>query len=199
MAASITTTFSIIGYPLILHTDNGKEFTGKEIIAEIRKLSRHMTTLTGRPRTPRDQGSVERVNRVVKGILAAFERQQMNDGKKPNWTEGIPTLNISINIKENYGAGGVSSYQAVFNQQYEESEQALPGDLRSCQTARERVSLMSGSKFEEMLTANNWEHELEPVQEEDLDGNGYWSESSSVVDYEGEELSDEEPIDDQDT
>jgi transposase InsO family protein len=50
--------FSVIGFPLIFHTDNGKEFTAKSILEFLKTRSPHTTTVTGRPRTPRDQGSV---------------------------------------------------------------------------------------------------------------------------------------------
>jgi transposase InsO family protein len=93
--------FSILGFPSILHTDNGKEFVAKEVIRKMKELSPHLTTITGRPRTPRDQGSVERSNKVVKDMLYSYERQQRINGKIPNWTQAIPHMLMQASIVRN--------------------------------------------------------------------------------------------------
>jgi hypothetical protein len=48
--------FGLAGYPLIFHTDNGNEFTARLIINMIADINPAILTVTGRPRTPRDQG-----------------------------------------------------------------------------------------------------------------------------------------------
>jgi hypothetical protein len=48
--------FGLAGYPLIFHTDNGNEFTARLIIDMIADINPAILTVTGRPRTPRDQG-----------------------------------------------------------------------------------------------------------------------------------------------
>jgi hypothetical protein len=48
------------GYPTIFHTDNGNEFTAHLILNMIADINPAILTVTGRPCTPRDQGSVER-------------------------------------------------------------------------------------------------------------------------------------------
>ncbi len=48
--------FGLAGYPLIFHTDNGNEFTACLIIDMIADINPAILTVTGRPRTPRDQG-----------------------------------------------------------------------------------------------------------------------------------------------
>ena len=58
--------FGHIGYPFIFHTDKGKEFTGKEILKCLRIINPNILTVTGRPRVPRDQGSVESMNKTIK-------------------------------------------------------------------------------------------------------------------------------------
>jgi hypothetical protein len=52
--------------PRILHTDNGKEFTGKVLTKSMKENSPSMVTVTGRPRTPRDQGSVENMTNMLR-------------------------------------------------------------------------------------------------------------------------------------
>ena len=63
--------FGHVGYPFIFHTDNGKEFIGKEILKCLRIISPCILTVTGRPRVPRDQGSVESMNKTVKRVIQA--------------------------------------------------------------------------------------------------------------------------------
>ncbi len=48
--------FGLVGYPLIFHTDNGNEFTACLIIDMIVDINLAILTVTGHPRTPRDQG-----------------------------------------------------------------------------------------------------------------------------------------------
>jgi transposase InsO family protein len=55
--------FSLVGYPSIFHTDNGKEFMGEAVVQLLQDNAPSCVTVTGRPRTPRDQGSVENINR----------------------------------------------------------------------------------------------------------------------------------------
>jgi len=60
--------FGIIGYPAIFHTDNGKEFLAKLILKILKELNPYIVTVTGRPHTPRDQGSVESMNKLIKVV-----------------------------------------------------------------------------------------------------------------------------------
>ena len=136
--------FSVLGFPHILHTDNGKEFTAKEVIKKMKAMSPNLTTVTGRPRTPRDQGSVERTNRVVKDMLYAFERDQRINGETPNWVYTIPNVNAAINAREGEGKHGISSYEVVFNMPFHDREQVLPTVLRKCETVNQRVKLLYG-------------------------------------------------------
>jgi transposase InsO family protein len=69
VASVLNKIFGSYGYPRILHTDNGKEFTVKLLIQSMKEHSPLMVTVTGRPRTPRDQGSVENMNKHVKKAL----------------------------------------------------------------------------------------------------------------------------------
>ena len=68
VAYELDLIFSFIGYPLILHTDNGPEFMGAvaELIRQINPLS---TLVRGRSRHPQDQGSVENANKGIKNVI----------------------------------------------------------------------------------------------------------------------------------
>jgi hypothetical protein len=120
-------------------------------------------------------------------MLYGFERQQRLKGDTPNWTEGVSYCAASMNCKEIHGIEGVSSYQAVFNMPYEETEMAIPSDLRSCSTVYKRLNMMKTLNFANMVQSNRWEHEFLPPEESDDDNvvDQYWSDSDSVSSTEG--------------
>jgi hypothetical protein len=177
---------SIVGYPSIFHTDNGKEFTAKCILDLLCFRSPHFTMVTGGPQTPSDQGLVECANCTFKAMLYAFERQQRLRGETPNWTEGIPYCVSSMNCREVHGVGGVSLYQAVFIMPYEESEMAIPSDMRLFLSAYKRLNLMKNSNFANMVRLNQWEHEFEKPTKSAVDNNDdYCSDMDSIDKTEG--------------
>ena len=63
----IKDVISVIGAPMLLQSDNGKEFSN-EVISNIANMS-GMKIIRGRPRHPQSQGSVERANGVGKQLL----------------------------------------------------------------------------------------------------------------------------------
>ena len=52
------------GCPLILQSDNGKEFVNK-VIKRLKQLWPECVLVRGRPRHPQSQGSIERANKDV--------------------------------------------------------------------------------------------------------------------------------------
>ena len=57
VAHEVDFIFGYIGCPHIFHSDNSKEFVAKLILDLLKELDPNIATVTGRPRTPRDQGS----------------------------------------------------------------------------------------------------------------------------------------------
>jgi IS30 family transposase len=78
--------FGIIGHPKMFHTDNGKEFTEKVVLKAQRETNPHIYAVTGRPRRPSDQGSVESMNKLMKRILGTLLTERRLAGDNPNWT-----------------------------------------------------------------------------------------------------------------
>jgi hypothetical protein len=77
IAYKLQEIFGVIGYPKIFHTDNDKEFTAKLILQLLCDMNPNILTVTGCPRCPRDQGSIENMNKFVKRVLGMVlaERQ----------------------------------------------------------------------------------------------------------------------------
>ena len=127
--------FGFIGCPHIFHTDNGKEFVAKEVLTLLKDLNPHISAVTGRPRTPRDQGSVEVMNKLVKKTLMMIESDEMdNNGvKDPNWTNYLGRVMSVINDQCGRGKYAETAYKAAFGMDYD-----LP--IRSkCDTIEERL------------------------------------------------------------
>jgi transposase InsO family protein len=74
----------LIGYPKIFHTDNGKEFTAKLILQFLWQLNPNIVAVTGRPRRPQDQGSVEKANVKVKRVLGSVLTERRLARENPN-------------------------------------------------------------------------------------------------------------------
>ncbi len=95
--------FSIIGSPMIFHTDNGKEFTAKVVLEFLWDLNPNILMVTGRPRHPSDQGSVENMNRFVKRTLGTVLAEYRLVGKHRNWTEVLGSIASVINTQHGRG------------------------------------------------------------------------------------------------
>ena len=127
--------FGLIGFPMIFHTDNGKEFVSKLIIQMLKQLSPSTTTVTGRPCRPQDQGSMENMNKLAKRILASFDQEDRLAGQEPNWTYNLGRLAGVVNSQVQKGTHAVSACEAVFGMPF--SGQVPPCDpqaLRECET-----------------------------------------------------------------
>ena len=97
VAYKLQEIFGLIGYPKIFHTDNGKEFTAKLILEFLRLLNPNILAVTGRPRRPRDQGSVENVNALVKRVLGSVLAERRQSGDNLNCTEVLGSVASVIN------------------------------------------------------------------------------------------------------
>jgi len=114
-----------MGYPKIFHTDNGKEFTAKQIIRFLQHLNPNILTVTGQPRCPCDQGSVENINKLVKRVLGSVLAERRLAGESPNWTEVLGSVAAVINLQAGRGKNDVSAYEAVFGLAFDHNFCAL--------------------------------------------------------------------------
>ena len=106
--------FGLIGYPSIFYTDNGKEFVAKEILELLKDINPNILSVTGRPRTPRDQGSVESMNKLIKKVLASIESEVRTSGKTPNWTNLLGRVMAAVNNQKGRSRCAETVYKKVF-------------------------------------------------------------------------------------
>jgi len=73
--------FCQFGPPIILQSDNGKEFTA-HVIEKLVELWPSIKLVNGRPRHPQSQGLVERGNSILEKKIGAW----MEENNSRNWT-----------------------------------------------------------------------------------------------------------------
>ena len=73
VAYQLVDIFCLQGAPSILQSDNGREFTNK-LIQNVLELWPECHLVHGKPCHSQSQGSVERANRDVEGILACWQK-----------------------------------------------------------------------------------------------------------------------------
>lgn len=83
VAIELLKIFLLQGAPVILQSDNGREFTA-EVIKELVLLWPQCKIVHGRPRHPQSQGSVERSNQDVEQMLRIW----MEENKSTRWSVG---------------------------------------------------------------------------------------------------------------
>ena len=104
------------GFPLFLHSDQGKEFDNVMIhtLSELLGTVKTKTTLYH----PRSDGLVERFNRTLLAMLAMFVSQEHD-----NWDDLLPFMMLAYNTTV-HTSTGFTPYRLVFG-----DECNLPGNL----------------------------------------------------------------------
>ena len=104
------------GFPLFLHSDQGKEFDN----VMIHKLSELLGTVKTKttPYHPHSDGLVERFNRTLLAMLAMFVSQEHD-----NWDDLLPFMMLAYNTTV-HTSTGYTPYRLVFG-----DECNLPGNL----------------------------------------------------------------------
>jgi transposase InsO family protein len=143
VAHELEKVFGFIGYPSIFHTDNGKEFTGVAILKLLRQMNPNILSVTGRPRTPRDQGSVENMNRIVKRVLRNVVAERRLAGENCNWTELLGSVMAAINGQYGRGKTHTPSYNAVFGQSFDQEFSCWKEEAGNCFTVCDRLEVRS--------------------------------------------------------
>ena len=109
-----------VGFPLIFHTDNGTEFINEYVYSLLKDMDPNILLVTGAPRTPGHQGSVENVNKTIKNTIdkvIAGERLKGNDSV--TWLNVLPEVTSSVNSSVVYGNSKLSPYKYVFTYEYD--------------------------------------------------------------------------------
>ena len=120
VASELRLLFHEVGFPLIFHSDNGKEFINKEVYSLLKDYDPNTLMVRGAPRTPRHQGSVENGNQHIKTIIdKQIQVIKSNDSdSKIGWVDVLGPVTSAINSSVCYGNKKLTPYRHVFTQDY---------------------------------------------------------------------------------
>ncbi len=86
--------------PLILQSDNGREFVN-QVIQELMLMWPTLKLVNGSPRHPQSQGSVERSNQDIENMITSW----CSDNKTPKWSRALMFVQYSNNVSHHSGIG----------------------------------------------------------------------------------------------
>ena len=92
----------------------------------MKELNPFCHCITGRPRTPRDQGSIERTNRGIKNVLCKMVIDKQTTAKTAKekaaitWVTELGSTMRAINTLRVKGKDQVEPYEMVFTRKYDE-------------------------------------------------------------------------------
>ena len=92
IAENLLEIYTSFGAPVILQSDNGREFVN-EIIENLHVAWPHVRIVHGKPRHKESQGSVERANRDVEEMLSAY----MEEKNTKNWPYALKFIKFEKN------------------------------------------------------------------------------------------------------
>ena len=122
--------YGIMGFPTIYQTDNGNEVCGNEVVRLVMENNPHIDTITGRPCTPREQGSVENANNGIRNTVQSIVSEEWARGNTEfNWTMALGRAMGTLNgAFRRTTANAISSYETVFGTKfYSPNSEAVKG------------------------------------------------------------------------
>jgi hypothetical protein len=146
-------------------TDNGKEFIATVVVDLIKESNPNCYLVTGRPRTPRDQGSVENANKMVQQVLKSISSENRLRSKEVNWTKLLGQVMSVCNSHSGIRKNSVSSYEAVFGQKYHQPLQCNLSELRECKSIFQRLKLSPNERLQTYVR----EHNIVDIEVQDTD------------------------------
>lgn len=151
VARELSHICGLIGFPMVYQTDNGNEVSSAEVVNILKRLHPGIITVTGRPRTPRDQGSVENANKVVKKTIALLEEEEKQAGNpNPSWVELLPRAMSAMNSVHGRQRDHCDPYSIVFGMEFNEPMISSINNLHKCKTVADRIKLLGTKEAERM-------------------------------------------------
>ena len=190
VASELEKHFGFAGFPHILHTDNGKEFIATLVVDMMMRHNPDCFLVTGRPRTPRDQGSMENANKVVKKVLMSLSRERRMQGIETNWTKILGQVMSVCNSHSGTRRYSTSSYEAVFGLPYHPELRCTVVKLRECKTIGQRLNLSPDDRLATYVR----EHNIGDYMS-DLGGGGVSSQASDGDNADMDREDEEEGLD----
>ena len=103
--------FCIQGAPVVLQSDNGREFVNG-VVEALKSVYPGLKIVHGRVRHSQSQGSVERLNRTVEGLIYKF----VADNPGSDWVQSVPFIQLTYNTRRHDGTQK-APYELVYGSQ----------------------------------------------------------------------------------
>ena len=173
VAVQLVDIFTLLGAPIILQSDNGREFCN-QVINNLKLLWPELKIVHGKPRHSQSQGSIEQANRDVQAILTQMSLQH---GPGFLWSEKLcfaqfiknRTFHSGIKQTPFEALFGVKAQIGLSNGIFNIS----PEILDSCKTEEDLMEKcpelfqeLNNKEFESLASSGLLEPELEEIQEE---------------------------------
>ena len=105
-------------------------------------------TACGRVRKPRDQGSVENMQKQVKAVLKRIKTELRHQGMDPNWTELLGHVMGALNKSSGDHLVEVPPYKAIFGMEYDPPLRCSMEEIRGCKTIQDCLALVPDERLE---------------------------------------------------
>jgi hypothetical protein len=107
--------------------------------------------VTRRPRTTRDQGSVESANKLVQRVMKSISSERCLAGLEVNWTRLVGQVTAVCNSHSGQKKYSISNYGAVFGQKYHPTLMCSLADIRKCQSISQRLWMSPDKRLEKYI------------------------------------------------
>jgi len=166
-------------------SDNGKEFIATVVVDLIKESNPNCYLVTGRPRTPCDQGSVESANKLVQQVLKSISSENCLWSKEVNWTKLLGQVMSVCNSHSGIRKNSISSYEAVFGQKYHQQIQCNLSEMRECKSIFQRLKLSPNERLQTYVR----EHNIVDIEVQDMDGyDDNYDDDTSDDENEGDDI-----------
>jgi hypothetical protein len=134
-----------------IYADNGKEFIVTIVWELLVKNNPNCFLVTGRPRTPQDQGSVESGNKLVSQIRKSLACKCRHAGLEDNWTKYLSQIMACCNSHAGQARQSILNYKAVFGMKYHAGLRRLLSEMRQCQNISERLCISPDERLAKLV------------------------------------------------
>ena len=107
--------------------------------------------VTGLPRTPRDQGSVESGNKLVSSIRKNIACERCRAGLDDNWTLYLGQIMACCNSHAGRARQSISNYEAVFGMKFHTGIRCPLSEMQKCRNISERLHISLDDRLAKLV------------------------------------------------
>jgi hypothetical protein len=140
-----------IVYLYNIYADNGKEFIATIVWELLVKNNPNCFLVTGRPRTLRNQGSVESGNKLVSQIRKSLACERQRARLEDNWTKYLGQIMACCNSHAGQARQSISNYKAVFGMKYHAGLRCPLSEMHQSQNISEWLRISPDERLAKLV------------------------------------------------